>query len=325
MSGWTRFKCLLIGWNPDILRNCSEASSKALKKYASSILILLFIWGATGYTFAQRYLSIESWWGCALTALIFIIIVIQIERQVILTVGKNRWIVIFRVVLAVLMAVIGSTILDQIIFKNDVEKILVDIRSDKVNEVAAKRQKTIQLEITSVNLIIDSLDNSNLKLNDEVSKRPMIPVTDVKTENITNTNVDGTKSTDVKRTVSVQHVPNARIQQINTNNLTIDKYRVRLDTLYNQKINVEKTVRKELEENPGFLEELKAMMVLIQSDALAGIFYFLLFLFIITLELLVVTSKVFDKRCDYDMVVEYQLDVKENSLKDLVKNLPRKQ
>jgi hypothetical protein len=308
-----------VGWNPEILKNCSEASYKALKKYASSILILLFIWGATGYTFAQRYLSIHSWWGCALTALIFMIIVIQIERQVILTVGKNKWIVRFRTLLAILMALIGSTILDQIIFKNDVEKVLVDLRADKVNEIAGKRQKTMQLEINKLNLIIDSLDVINSKLNDEVAKRPTIAVTNVTTEKNPVVNQDGTKTTNTKTIVSTQHVANTRIEQIKSNSATIDKCRSRLDELYNQKINVEVTVRKELEANAGFLEELKAMIVLVRSETLAGVFYFLLFTFILALELLVVVSKTKDVTCDYDLVVEHQLNVKRDVLNDMVK------
>ena len=319
MNGWTRFKCFIVGWNPDILKNCSEASYKALKKYASSILILLFIWGATGYTFAQRYLSVHTWWGCALTALIFMIIVIQIERQVILTVGKNKWIVRFRTLLAILMALIGSTILDQIIFKNDVEKVLVDLRADKINEISGKRQKTMQLEINKLNMIIDSLDVINSRLNDEVAKRPTIAVTNVTTEKNPVVNQDGTKTTNTKTIVSTQHVANTRIEQIKSNTATIDKCRSRLDELYNQKINVEVTVRKELEANAGFLEELKAMIVLISSEALAGVFYFLLFTFILALELLVVVSKTKDITCDYDLVVEHQLNVKRDVLNDLVK------
>jgi len=217
------------------------------------------------------------------------------------------------------MALIGSTILDQIIFKNDVEKVLVDLRADKVNEIAGKRQKTMQLEINKLNLIIDSLDVINSKLNDEVAKRPTIAVTNVTTEKNPVVNQDGTKTTNTKTIVSTQHVANTRIEQIKSNSATIDKCRSRLDELYNQKINVEVTVRKELEANAGFLEELKAMIVLVRSETLAGVFYFLLFTFILALELLVVVSKTKDVTCDYDLVVEHQLNVKRDVLNDMVK------
>jgi len=61
------------------------------------------------------------------------------------------------------------------------------------------------------------------------------------------------------------------------------------------------------------------MIVLISSETLAGIFYFLLFTFILALELLVVVSKTKDITCDYDLVVEHQLNVKRDVLNDLVK------
>jgi hypothetical protein len=92
-----------------------------------------------------------------------------------------------------------------------------------------------------------------------------------------------------------------------------------LDDLYNQKINVEDTVRKELEAHAGFLEELKAMIVLVKSEPLAFLFYLLLFTFIFTLELLVVVSKIKDVTCDYDLIVEHQLNVKRDALNDMVK------
>ena len=51
-----------------------------------------------------------------------IIIVIQIERQIILSVGKNVLVPVFRIILGIVMAIIGSVIIDQIIFREDVEK-----------------------------------------------------------------------------------------------------------------------------------------------------------------------------------------------------------
>ena len=319
MNWWQKFGCFLIGWNPAILMNCSEASHKALKKYTASILILVFIWGSTGYCFAERYLSVTTWWGCALTALAFIIIVIQIERQVILTVGKNKLLTIFRVILAVFMALIGSAILDQIIFKNDVAKVLIELRTDQARIIAGKRQITIQAEINKLTATVDSLENINGRLNEEVAKRPTVAITNVTTERVPVTQPDGTRKMETRSTVSQQHVASTRIEQIRTNTVTINTCSNRLEKLYNQKINVEETVRKELEENAGFLEELKAMIIIIKSDLVAGAFYFILFAFIFSLELLVVMSKVGDNKCDYDLIIEHQLNVKKNSLDEMVR------
>ena len=319
MNWWQKFGCFLIGWNPAILMNCSEASHKALKKYTASILILVFIWGSTGYCFAERYLSVTTWWGCALTALAFIIIVIQIERQVILTVGKNKLLTIFRVILAVFMALIGSAILDQIIFKNDVAKVLIELRTDQARIISGKRQITIQAEINKLTATVDSLENINGRLNEEVAKHPTVAITNVTTERVPVTQPDGTRKMETRSTVSQQHVASTRIEQIRTNTVTINACSNRLEKLYNQKINVEETVRKELEENAGFLEELKAMIIIIKRDLVAGAFYFILFAFIFSLELLVVMSKVGDNKCDYDLIIEHQLNVKKNSLDEMVR------
>ena len=50
-------------------------------------------------------------------------------------------------------------------------------------------------------------------------------------------------------------------------------------------------------------------------------FYILLFSFLLFLELLVVIWKLGDKSCDYDLIVQHQLAVKEESVRDLVKRV----
>lgn len=89
MKWWIQLGCFLTGWNREILLQCSEASFKYLKKYTAALLILIVLWGFTGFCFAQRYVHAPLW-GCVLSSVIFIVIVIQIERQIILTVGTSK-------------------------------------------------------------------------------------------------------------------------------------------------------------------------------------------------------------------------------------------
>jgi len=161
MSPWIKFGCIITGWNSKILANCTESSYKALKKYTSSMLILMILWAFTGYCFADRYVG-APWWGCVIVSIIFVVIVIQIERQIILTVGKNRGVGVIRVLLAIIMAVLGSTIIDQIIFGDDVDKEMIDIRTEEVNRIAPARQIVIQAEIDRLSFAIDSLDKVNM-------------------------------------------------------------------------------------------------------------------------------------------------------------------
>ena len=57
MNWWILFGCKLTGWSSEVLAQCSEASRSQLSKYTSALLILILIWGVTGFCFAQRYIG----------------------------------------------------------------------------------------------------------------------------------------------------------------------------------------------------------------------------------------------------------------------------
>lgn len=67
---------------------------------------------------------------------------------------------------------------------------------------------------------------------------------------------------------------------------------------------VEEDTRKECKANVGFLEELEAMAAIITNRRVAGAFYCIFFILLISLELFVVASKMGDKECDYEMTVK---------------------
>ena len=70
MNWWIKLGCMLTGWSSNVLAQCSEASRSHLSKYTSALLILILIWGVTGFCFAQRYIGL-SWWGCVMISLFF--------------------------------------------------------------------------------------------------------------------------------------------------------------------------------------------------------------------------------------------------------------
>ena len=111
---------------------------------------------------------------------------------------------------------------------------------------------------------------------------------------------------------------------MNANNLNLERLRKQQNEFTQRKINVENDLRKELSSNVGFLEELRAMIEIVSTRIEALIFYFVIFSFLISLELFVVTSKLGDKKCDYDLIVEHQLEIKKAALEELVKNINQK-
>src|SRR5687768_6995094 len=116
---WLHFGCFLTGYNFKILKGCSEISAKRVLRYTSALIIPCILWGFVGYFFTKRYLRLET--GLAsIGAVVMVIFVIQIERQVILSSSANKAPLYFRGIIAIVMAVIGSLIMDQILFKEDI-------------------------------------------------------------------------------------------------------------------------------------------------------------------------------------------------------------
>lgn len=319
MKWWIKFGCFLTGWNSKILSQCSEASYKHLKKYTAALLILMIMWGFTGFCFAQRYVGAPLW-GCIASAFIFIIIVIQIERQIILTVGTNKWGTCFRFFIAIIMSVLGSAILDQIIFGDDIKRKMVEITDRQVQEQLPMRLSVIDARLRELQIEIDSLDKVNMRLNEEIAEQPTIKMISTTTTYKNERQEDGSYEKIPETTVSTIPTANPRIKQVEANALNLERLRKQQDDFIQNKMNVENDLRKELSSNVGFLEELRAMIEILSTRTEALFFYLVIFCFLISLELFVVTSKVGDKKCDYDLIVEYQLNIKKAALEELMKN-----
>ena len=302
------------------MAQCSEASYKHLKKYTAALLILIILWGFTGFCFAQRYVGAPLW-GCVLSALIFIVIVIQIERQIILTVGTNKWGACFRIFIAIIMSVLGSAILDQIIFGEDIKRKMIEITDRQVQEQLPLRLNVIDERLHTLQIEIDSLSKVNMQLDEEIAKRPTTTTVSTTTTYKNELQEDGSYKKIPETTVSSIPIPNPRIEQRDANKTNLDRLRKQQDEFIQNKLSVENDLREELSSNIGFLEELRAMIEIISTRLEALIFYIIIFSFLISLELFVVTSKLGDKKCDYDLIVEHQLEIKKAALEELVKNV----
>jgi hypothetical protein len=321
---WTRLGCLLTGWNFDILNTCTEASRKQLKKFSSALLILIILWGLIGYLFADRYVGL-SWKGCSIAAIAMIVIVLQIERQIILTVGKNLWLASFRIVIALIMAIIGSTILDQIIFKDDIEKKMIEIVDRQVREQLPNRLTIINTKLQDIQIEIDSLDIKNLELYAEISRRPTIETVSTVRTPMTIRQPDGTDSIVYRTAISKSPIANPKVREAETNNEHLDELRKQQNEYTQRKLDAENSLRQELKSKQGFLEELNAIIEILKERPVALGFYLILFLFLMSLELFVVFSKIGDKKSDYDLVVEHQLEQKKKMIDNLKDNKSNKE
>ena len=306
--------CALIGWDKNILKECGEASHRQFRKLISAICIMMILWGTIGYCFADRYINIESLVLKICIALMFMLIVLCVERVIILTVGKARLMTVMRVMLALCMAFLGACIFDQIIFQNDIQQTIHDRREDVIQETTAKRLMVFNSDIQRITHDLDSLSKSTITLGEELAKHPTIKSVNVSTiEQAIGVDENGNPKKVRNRSTEIVNIPNPLTGQLNANNEQIQLYQNQLEQLRQDKKEIAGKVTDEIHSRPvGFIEELEATLKVVSNSWISLVFYIVLFCFLTFLELFVLTIKMGDSKCDYDLIVENQLKLKKN-------------
>ena len=302
MNWWLKFGCKLTGWSSTMLEQCSEASKSQLSKYTSALLILMIVWSITGFCFAQRYIGLPIW-GYAIVSLVFITIVIMIERQILLAIHPTKKLAMFRMVIAIVMAIVGSTIFDQTMFGKDIDKQMAETIEVQTAALTHKRVGIIEDKLNALQKEKSLLDSTNAELQADVNAHPWIVQRSV-TNSQQRLVVDGKIKTVSNPSVTTNQVANPKMETIKANNEKIKSLNEQEKEWSKKKLTVEEDTRKQCQAQVGFLEELEAMVSIITTRKVAGIFYLVFFALLMSLELFVVVSKMGDKECDYEMAVK---------------------
>lgn len=302
MNWWIKLGCKLTGWSSSVLSQCSEASKTQLSKYTSALLILMIVWSITGFCFAQRYIGLPIW-GCILVSLVFVTIVVMIERQILLALHPTKKLATFRLVIAIIMAIVGSSIFDQTMFGKDIDKQMADTIELQTADLTQKRVSNIDSKLMAFQIEKDSLNKVNSELQADVNAHPWIIQ-----KSVTNSQdrlvVNGKIKVMNNPSVTTNQVANPKQIAIAANNEKIKQIVLQENDLNKKKLTVEEDTRKECQANVGFLEELEAMVSIVTTRTVAGIFYVIFFLLLMSLELFVVTSKMGDEECDYELAIK---------------------
>ena len=302
MNWWIKLGCKLTSWSSSVLSQCSEASKTQLSKYTSALLILMIVWSITGFCFAQRYIGLPIW-GCILVSLVFVTIVVMIERQILLALHPTKKLATFRLVIAIIMAIVGSSIFDQTMFGKDIDKQMADTIELQTADLTQKRVSNIDSKLMAFQIEKDSLNKVNSELQADVNAHPWIIQ-----KSVTNSQdrlvVNGKIKVVNNPSVTTNQVANPKQIAIAANNEKIKQIVLQENDLNKKKLTVEEDTRKECQANVGFLEELEAMVSIVTTRTVAGIFYVIFFLLLMSLELFVVTSKMGDEECDYELAIK---------------------
>jgi len=312
---WLKICCFLTGYNFHILSNCSEVSTRKVKKYASALVIVAIVWAFVGYCFCDRYIKLGVM-GSVLGSAISVLVIVQIERQILLADKTNQYLKWTRFGLAMLMSIVGSLIIDQIIFKDDIEKNKMAENQEQVNSLMPGRTKEISAQITQLNTSIATKERERKDLLEDINKNPTIKIVDITLNKVpvVNTTTDSLRTitnTVYKNSVSktITTNPNPKIQQLQP----LDN---QLAELNNQKMNKEtillslkSVLEKEINQRVGFLEELSVMFNILKKSIIALIVYIIWLLFLLILELLILIGKANDTDSDYDKTIQKQMAI----------------
>jgi hypothetical protein len=314
---WIRFGCFLTGYNYNILRSCSEAAFKAVKKYTAAILIVCILWFFIGFTFAQRYLS-SGLVGCILAGVISVVIIVQIEKQIILSFTPNKLLRNLRICLALMMSILGAVIIDQILLEKDIELQKISYITDRVDALLPKKTKELEKQIADLDTTINRKEIQKSLYIEELKLHPIIHTvtTQVEYKQVPSTVIgaSGKDSTVYIRqpiTIAIKGVtPNTVTALIQPLDSTIGVMRQQKAIKENELLHIRPALEKEMKEKTGFLDELKVLMQLISSSYVALGFWLLWILFFLFIEMLVLFSKMGDKASDYEKTVLHHMNLR---------------
>lgn len=299
-----RIACFFVGRRFEFLvRNCSMHSVNRTMSYFSGMMIIVIIWAVVSFTFAKEYMKFSTL-SSFIVALAAIFVVISIER-IIISAEKSWWTVLSRGFLGILMAFIGSLVLDQYLFKDDIAKAKKDIDAQEVEIRFQEQTKVLNNRIASIDSSIAQTKSELAVLRAKLSREPVIFTPEYET---TRRNVvrDGKDTVVYDQVIRNKSIINPIADEIQSKEKLLDTYIQEKKQKEDKKINLYAEVQKEVEARKGLITELQALFKVVWQNLITKIVYFVFFFFFFLLELMIIILKFSQNEDDYDMALRKQ-------------------
>lgn len=313
---WLQIGCFLIGYNYNVIKNCSELSIQRVRRYTAAVLIIGIIWAFVGFEFTQQYIT-DDLKPALLGGLVSLVVIINIERLIILSTGESKLPLISRVIIAFCMALIGSLIVDQIFFQKDIEQKKDQYLDQKITDILRIRTAELRWQIHELDSLIDAREMERTALMTEITTRPFITKIGRTRTRTTPNGIDSLTSETVQTsTENVQNPARSLLAPVEAQLRELRARKVRQDSSY---LNLRAAIEQEVKANVGFLEEFEILIDIILSSWPALILWIVWIVIILGLETLVLFNKVGEKENDYDRALKEQMDLHLKRLSVLAK------
>lgn len=309
---WVKLGCFLTGHSYTLISGSSEASRKVVRKYMSAFVLISLIWFTVGYLLTTRYFVRDNFWFGLLSGLIAVIIVINIERTIVLGTNVSNWAKGLRVFLAVIIALIGATVIDQIIFEEDVLKYKKDHISENIESRIEQEQRVIYQNVNNLLSTKAALAEQMNKLDEEIQQNPTVVAS-----SRTNTNFTKENGNRLNSQSSVQRIPNPAIETSNRIRNQISELDEKIGDENSKVGQLVQAKSQEYLDDRGFLQELDILVKVITASPVALVVYILWMALLLIIELLVLIIKTGDAGNDYDLLIQHQVDIKKSRIQSL--------
>jgi hypothetical protein len=326
---WIKSGCFLTGYKYAILNGCSEVAKRAVKRYTSALLIIGILWAFIGYSFVSKYLKAD-WFVSVVGAIIFTVVILQVERQIILSDAKGKAKYWIRGLIAVIMAIIGSIVIDQNIFQEDIAHREMFELNSQVDSLMPSKEAELRRQNAQLDSTINKKETERITLLNELSSHPTIQImtkTDVIVP-VSTTVVDSNKQsrTDTqpvkKATVSINSVPNPKLSMVPALDQQIKDLRTIKVGQENRLIKLRSEVERDAKNNKGFLFELQLMYNILHDSGPALFVWLLWFLLLFGIEIFIMVNKLAHVETDYDVCILHHMELQKRKLRLLAMQTP---
>jgi|GEM_PF-6411525 len=274
-----KISCLLIGEDYCQVKNYQYSSKRKISLMGSSLLIPVLTWmvftTAISVNIYKEPLLFSICIGCFASFVVFLI-----ERSIVLAKPKEKsitWVASFRIVIGVTIALLSASFIDQIFFQKDIDMEVVALRTQNLDEIDSKVKNKYSEQVAALEFAEkQSLYDWQLALNSVA------------------TEADGTgggKFRGVGKVTQLkQAIANEKEHLYKNAESQLEKIIHKRDTeIQNKKSNTGFS-------EDGFLTRISALFSLIFKSWHMGFYYFLVNIFFISIELLVVILKFSSKQ-----------------------------
>lgn len=282
-----------------MLNSDTPASRKKVVLLGNAIFIPVLLWFISAYAMATNLFGC-SIWGGLFAGGIAALFIFLIERSIILASG-NKWICGFRIIMGFCIATIGSILVDECLFKGDIDRQMTENKEMAIKEAEAE----VLLKYG------DQLANLDQKRTNK-SRSWQIALNDTKLE------ADGNGGSRSRGVGKITDLKNGIADAQHLDYLVSDtEYKELLQKSNDDKLKASAIINSSYSNNM-LLNRIKALFQLVFNNKIMAGAYLIITLLIWCMEFIVILFKIHSNVTNFERKVSYIEEMGESRMKKIV-------